>query len=546
MKSTMAYDFRGLPEVKNIPASRFTMDRGYKTTIACDKIYPFFIQETYPGDVFNIDVTQVLKALAPLHLPGMDNLHVDVAFFQDANRNLWENWREFMGDKDPTDLTEYSIPQVVAPAGTGYASYTFFDYVGLPVGVPGLSVSNLPGRMYHRIYNKWFRDENLIDKVIVDTDAGPDAYDDYDDIFIACKRHDYFTSCLPTPQKGEDIYLSLGESAPVIGDGKALGLINEHPAFPDQIALGGMNPAGTIGASESGYGQTLPYEDIVFPDTVAQGFVFGVTQDADRSGMIADLTNGIGPLINDFRYAVAVQEMRERDARYGSRLDESIYAHFGVTIPEYRIMEPEYIGGGHYMISPREIVQTSQSDETDQGTRTGILHNDPNKSKIHANCAVMEHGFIMGVMCIRADLSYQQGIQRFWSRQLREEFYYPVMANLGEMAVLNKEIYAQGTEDDDEVFGYQDPFGDLKYGVSLITGQLRNGVLNSLENWHLSEAFDDLPTLSESFIISDADNELDRWLTVQTNEQFVVDMYIRVNAQRPLPVYANPQIGSRF
>jgi hypothetical protein len=539
MRSNNTMDFRKSPSV-NVQRSRINLDETYTTTFDCDKIYPCYRKLLYPGDQFKIDTTAVLKLLSPLGKPVMDNLHLDFHWFAVPLRLLWDNWPAFMGDKEPSDDTEYSIPQLTTPGASSYPVGSLWDYFGLPTDVTHLTVSALPFRAYNLIYNDWYRDQNLQDKIPCPTDDGPDSYTYYEPR-TRNKFHDYFTGALPWPQKGDAPQLPFGD-APVIGDGTCIEFCDEYAGDPFTYTIRGDSSTNSVKFSYDGGGTSLPsYDgDIDYPHN---GQRFGLSQDPDISGVIADLS-AIGPTINEFRYLYAVQEMMERDARYGTRLNERIYAHFGVTVPDFRVQRPEYIGGGSTMITPRMLMQTSQSDTTEQGNMSGHIDQ---AGKSHASYAATEECYIIGLFNIRADLTYQHGIERDWKYENREEFFDPIFANLGERPIYNYEIFAQGTSAgtaDDQTFGYQEAWAEMKFGFNKLTGLLRSTHATSLDVWHFAEEFGSLPVLNESFMASNV--PIERTQNVTTEHDFIIDMYHQVDAIRPVPMFANPQIGSRL
>jgi hypothetical protein len=549
----------------NIDIRRSTFDRSHslKTSFNVGDIVPFFLDEVLPGDTFNVDTSKVVR-LQTLLTPVMDNIYLDTYFFFVPNRLTWSHWKQFNGENTESawiPQTEYEIPQITAPASGGWSVGTIADYLGVPTGVPNLSVSALPFRAYALVMNEWFRDENLSDPLVVPVDdatvAGVNTGTFVTDVckgglpYKAAKYHDYFTSCLPSPQKGPDVSIPVaagGEYA-VVGNGLSLGLTNS-------VGYGSLYP---VPNSESFHLNPNSYGKSVSTSAPADGIlsgVFGVPtkdqlgDDLSKSGLIAVSSgNAAAASINQLRMAFQIQKLYEKDARGGSRYIEILKSHFGVTSPDARLQRPEYLGGNRIPININQVVQQSatSSGETAQGTVTGMsvttdTHSDFTKS-------FTEHGFVIGVMVARYDHTYQQGLERFWSRKDRFDYYWPVFANIGEQAVKNKEIFAQGpgVKDsagaviDDQVFGYQEAWADYRYKPSRVTGEMRSQYAQSLDVWHLADDYSALPMLSDSWIREDKTN-VDRVLAVTSSvsNQLFADIYIKNRTTRPMPMYSIP------
>lgn len=526
MRSVMAHQFSQIPRAE-IQRSSFNRSHGYKTTFDSGYLVPFYVDEVLPGDTFNLKCTLFARLATPI-VPFMDNMFMETFFFFVPNRLLWDNWQKFNGEQEnPGDSTDFLIPTMTnsVPYEVGWLA----DYFGIPTGIANLEVNALPFRAYNLIYNEWFRDENLQDSVPVPKGDGPDDIYDYK-LLRRGKRHDYFTSALPWPQKGPGVEIPLGTSAPIhgISNGSLTNLVTSTATNVGSYSLNeGANTYafGSVGNSSVGKASL---------SNIVTGNV---------SDIYADLTTATAYTINSLRQAFQVQRLYERDARGGTRYTEILRAHFGVVSPDARLQRPEYLGGSSSPININPVQQTSATDSTSpQGNLAAF---GLTSSKIHGfTKSFVEHGYIIGLVNVRADLTYQQGLQRLWSRQTRFDFYWPALAHLGEQTVLNKEIYAQGTAADDDVFGYQERYAEYRYYPSLITGKFRSTYAQPLDMWHLSQKFDSLPTLSAQFI---EDNPpVSRVIAVQDEPQFLLDTYFSLNCVRPMPVYSVPGLVDHF
>lgn len=543
-----------------IDMSRSTFDHSasVKTSFNAGDIVPFFCEEVLPGDTFNVRSSKVVR-MQTLLTPLMDNVYLDTYYFFVPNRLVWLHWKEFNGENTESawiPQTEYSVPQIKAPAG-GWNVGTIADYFGLPTGVENISVSALPFRAYALVINEWFRDQNLQDPLVVPVDdatvTGVNSATFVTDVakggkpYIAAKYHDYFTSCLPAPQKGPDVTISVASmpDSPVVARDKEVsvsdwavpaGSATSYPYVRFKTAPlsgssswkspspGGLHVYSNSGVYSDGSAGTL--SELLSP----------VNLWAINSGSAVVAT------INQLRMAFQIQKLYERDARGGTRYIEVLKSHFGVTSPDARLQRPEYLGGKRVPINVNQVIQqsgTGSGSDTPQGTVVGMSQTtDSNDDFIKS---FTEHGYILGVMVARYDHTYQQGIERHWSRKTRFDYYWPVFANIGEQAVLNKEIFAQGNAKDDEVFGYQEAWSDYRYKPNRVTGEMRSAYAQSLDVWHLADDYSSLPSLSDSWIREDK-NTLDRVLAVKStvSNQLFADIYIQNRATRPMPLYSVP------
>lgn len=521
MKSSNQHLFSQIPRA-DIQRSSFNRSHGYKTTLDSGYLVPFFVDEVLPGDTFNLKATLFGRLSTPA-VPFMDNMYLETFFFFVPNRLVWDNWQKFNGEqKNPGDSTDFLIPTL--ETGTHEVG-SIADYFGIPTGVQLDKINALPFRAYNLIYNEWFRDENLQDSLEVPTGDGPDPINKYN-LVRRGKRHDYFTSCLPWPQKGPGVELPLATTANLQGT-LSIPSVKVVPVYPYSSSVDVKVSSNQFLASDS----NLPVNTA------------STSINMKSSGVTVDLSSAAAVTINSLRQAFQLQKLYERDARGGTRYTEILRAHFGVVSPDARLQRPEYLGGSSTRININPVQQTSATDTTSpQGNLAayGVLGDKVNGF----TKSFVEHGYIIGLVNVRADLTYQQGLNRMWSRQTRFDYYWPALAHLGEQAVLNKEIYAQGTADDDKVFGYQERWAEYRYFPSQITGKFRSTYAQSLDVWHLAQEFAELPKLNAEFIVDNP--PVARVLAVQNEPQILLDCYFSLSCVRPMPIYSVPGLVDHF
>lgn len=532
-----------------IERSKFDRSHAVKTTFDAGKLIPIFVDEILPGDTFTLSTTTFARLATPLK-PIMDNLYMDIHYWFIPNRLVWDDWQAFMGErKNPDDdPNAIELPRMPWLPGTtpSAGETTVGEYFGLPPissSTEYQSVSVLPFRALKLTFNEWYRDQNLQDSIEI-------AFGDYDPVLDVDftplrrnKRHDYFTSCLPWPQKGDPVVIPLGGEIPVFG----MGHLDPNSPFVGQVGVtNDPNLVKLYGQSGAEGAVSYVADAEWFNDTLTADQFLRLRDDEQVA--TGDLSTATAVTINELRTAFQIQRLLERDARGGTRYIELILSHFGVRSDDARLQRPEYLGGGTTRININPIASTATvPDEAPQANLaavgTGVVRGGFQKS-------FTEHGFVIGLASVRADLTYQRGIERFWSRETRYDFYWPALAHLGEQAVLNKEIWysAQASlppgERDFDVFGYQERYAEYRYKPSLITGRFNSNVSAPLDVWHLSQDFANLPRLNEEFIQEDP--PIDRVIAVPTEPHFIADIWHDLKCDRPMPVYSVPGLIDHF
>lgn len=524
------HDFAKTPDVK-MARSQFDRSFTMKDTFDFDYLNPIFVDEIIPGDTMNLNLSTFAR-LATQKVPIMDNMYIDFFFFFVPNRLLWTNWPKMMGEQtNPGDSISYVVPTLdTFPAG-GPEVGTIWDKFGLPTDVTGAWIlgNTLPFRAYNLIWNEWFRDQNLQVSVTKNTDDGPDQLADYT-LLKRNRKHDYFTSALPWPQKGTAISMPLGSIAPVVGIG----------ALDGTYAIANQTNVRETGGALSTYATAK----LIDPANTSTAFVVQQQGTTGYPGIYADLTNATAATINQLRQAFQVQSLLELDARGGTRYTEIIQNHFNVTVPDFRLQRPEYLGGGSQKISSHPVPQTAPTSGADaQGQLAAFATSSG--SGIGFTKSFVEHGYVIGLACARADITYQQGLNKLWSRSTRYDFFWPKLQELGEQTILNKEIYLAGAGGNDTgVFGYQERYAEYRYKPSEIHGEFRSTFATSLDMWHMAEEFGSLPALNSTYIPQNT--PIDRALAITGAPHLLFDAWFKITHARPMMTYSVPLSLGKF
>lgn len=543
--------FSKIPSV-DIGRSRFDRSSQHKTTGNAGELLPIYVDEVLPGDTFTMDLSTLCRMSTPI-FPTMDNAFLDTYFFYVPSRIVWEHWKEFMGENTDgywTPTTEYNIPTIEAPAA-GWDKGSIADYFGIPTNVNLTGVNALPFRAYALIWNEWFRDQNTMPPVFIPMDdstvdgAKRTDAELFEQIIVngyrgghplpVCKYHDYFTSCLPEPQKGPAVDIPLfGNDLPVT-TGAESHWLSQGPMFASGIS----SQFGLMAVADRGGNGVGIYSTLDQPTPLDVPSNSGLRP----QNLYVDLDNITYGNINQLRQAFQIQKLYEKDARGGTRYREMLSAHFGVQSPDSRMQVPEYLGGKRIPINIDQVLQTSETTSTSPQGNTAAFSLTTDVSSVFTK-SFTEHGYIIGLACVRTDHTYQQGVERFWSRQRRFDFYWPTLANIGEQAVLRKELCATGHNTDEHPFGYQEAWADYRYKPSRVSGAFRSNYAQSLDSWHYADYYEglDQPYVVQAEWIAETKNNIDRTLAVSSavEDQFLFDFYFKCICTRPMPMYSVP------